>query len=73
MCMCMWPSESGTQKEGEHNEKREGFKKRNEKREEQEITEKAQHWAFPRGPPPQYYPGSNLLDFAVRMGSGEPG
>jgi hypothetical protein len=22
---------------------------------------KAQHRAFPRGPPPQYYPGSNLL------------
>ena len=34
---------------------------------------KAQHRAFPRGPPPQYYPGSNLLNFAVRMGSGEPG
>ena len=40
MCMCMWPSESGTQKEGEHNEKREGFKKRNEKREEKEIQKK---------------------------------
>ena len=36
-------------------------------------AEKAQHRAFPRGPPPQYYPGSNLLNFAVRMGSGEPG
>ena len=35
--------------------------------------QKAQHRAFPRGPPPQYYPGSNLLNFAVRMGSGEPG
>ena len=35
--------------------------------------EKEQHRAFPRGPPPQYYPGSNLLNFAVRMGSGEPG
>ena len=34
---------------------------------------KAQHRAFPRGPPPQYYPGSTLLNFAVRMGSGEPG
>eukprot|EP00964_Phaeocystis_antarctica_P135061 scaffold99409_cov66-Phaeocystis_antarctica.AAC.4 len=31
---------------------------------------KAQHRAFPRGPPPQYYPGSDLLNFAVRMGSG---
>ena len=36
-------------------------------------NQKAQHRAFPRGPPPQYYPGSNLLNFAVRMGSGEPG
>eukprot|EP00964_Phaeocystis_antarctica_P092558 scaffold59551_cov57-Phaeocystis_antarctica.AAC.2 len=25
------------------------------------------------GPPPQYYPGSNLLNFAVRMGSEERG
>ena len=32
-----------------------------------------QHPAFPRGPPPQYYPGSTLLNFAVRMGSGDPG
>ena len=37
------------------------------------TKQKAQHRAFPRGPPPQYYPGSNLLNFAVRMGSGEPG
>ena len=36
------------------------------------TKEKAQHRAFPRGPPPQYYPGSNQLNFAVRMGSGEP-
>ena len=42
-------------------------RKAREKREE-----KAQHRAFPRGPPPQYYPGSNLLNFAVRIGSGEP-
>ena len=27
-----------------------------------------QHPAFPRGPPPQYYLDSNLLNFAVRMG-----
>ena len=40
---------------------------------ETKEDEKAQHRAFPRGPPPQYYPGSNLLNFAVRMGSGEPG
>ena len=46
--------------------------KKREKRRKRD-SEKAQHWAFPRGPPPQYYPGSNLLDFAVRMGSGEPG
>ena len=39
----------------------------------EEEKQKAQHRAFPRGPPPQYYPGSNLLNFAVRMGSGEPG
>ena len=50
---------------------RKGLAKR---RKEGGITrEKAQHRAFPRGPPPQYYPGSNLLNFAVRMGSGEPG
>ena len=29
-------------------------------------------WAFPRGPPPQYYPISTELNFAVRMGSGDP-
>eukprot|EP00964_Phaeocystis_antarctica_P079003 scaffold49167_cov71-Phaeocystis_antarctica.AAC.4 len=40
---------------------------------ERDAKTKAQHRAFPRGPPPQYYPGSNLLNFAVRMGSGEPG
>eukprot|EP00967_Tisochrysis_lutea_P052236 scaffold64699_cov39-Tisochrysis_lutea.AAC.1 len=32
-----------------------------------------QHPAFPRGPPPQYYLGSTLLNCAVRMGSGDPG
>ena len=32
-----------------------------------------QHLAFPRGPPPQYYPDSILLNCAVRMGSGDPG
>jgi hypothetical protein len=47
--------------------------KKREKRRKRDESEKAQHWAFPRGPPPQYYPGSNLLNFAVRMGSGEPG
>eukprot|EP00962_Isochrysis_galbana_P051620 scaffold23111_cov117-Isochrysis_galbana.AAC.2 len=30
-----------------------------------------QHPAFPRGPPPQYYPGSTWLNFAVRLGSGD--
>ena len=30
------------------------------------------HWAFPSGPPPQYYPNSRQLNFAVRMGSGDP-
>ena len=43
------------------------------KRQATKEKQKAQHRAFPRGPPPQYYPGSNLLNFAVRMGSGEPG
>ena len=55
----------------------EGFKKKKRRKEEDKKEEKekqkAQHRAFPRGPPPQYYPGSNLLNFAVRMGSGEPG
>ena len=37
------------------------------------AKEKAQHPAFPRGPPPQYYLNSTPLNFAVRMGSGEPG
>ena len=31
-----------------------------------------QHPAFPRGPPPQYYLDSIELNFAVRMGSGDP-
>ena len=31
-----------------------------------------QHIAFPRGPPPQYYRYSRQLNFAVRMGSGDP-
>ena len=39
-----------------------------------ETTKKnQQHPAFPRGPPPQYYLDSILLNFAVRMGSGDPG
>ena len=46
--------------------KRETNKMKREKR-------KVQHPAFPRGPPPQYCPGSTPLNFAVRMGSGEPG
>ena len=39
------------------------------------YEQKAQHRAFPRGPPPQYYPGSDLLNFAdcSDRGSGEPG
>ena len=54
--------------------KEEEKKKENAKTKKMEHKkEKAQHRAFPRGPPPQYYPGSNLLNFAVRMGSGEPG
>ena len=50
-----------------------GKEKKSKEEEKKEKEEKAQHRAFPRGPPPQYYPGSNLLNFAVRMGSGEPG
>ena len=46
-------------KESRTKTRREVFKKRNEKREENRCK-KAQHRAFPRGPPPQYYPGSNL-------------
>ena len=42
-------------------------------RKEGYMVRKEQHRAFPRGPPPQYYPGSIQLNFAVRMGSGEPG
>ena len=56
-------------------ERKSKYEDRRETKEEErkEKEEKAQHRAFPRGPPPQYYPGSNLLNFAVRMGSGEPG
>jgi hypothetical protein len=43
--------------------RRKGIKKRREKK-------NVQHRAFPRGPPPQYYLGPLLLNFAVRMGSG---
>ena len=43
------------------------------KEERKEKEEKAQHRAFPRGPPPQYCLDSTQLNFAVRMGSGEPG
>jgi hypothetical protein len=46
------------------NEKRETGKPQVKKREKRRKrgVEKAQHRAFPRGPPPpQYYPGSNLL------------
>ena len=38
--------------------------------ERKEKEEKAQHRAFPRGPPPQYYPSQIQLNCAVRMGSG---
>jgi hypothetical protein len=51
-------------KSAEKSKKRETRRKRD--------AEKAQHRAFPRGPPPQYYPGSDLLNIAFRMGSGEP-
>ena len=37
-----------------------------------EETKNLQHPAFPRGPPPQYYLDSTELNFAVRMGSGDP-
>ena len=46
MCMCMHmhvhvaEREWYVTKEGEHNEKREGFKKRNEKQEENEMQKK---------------------------------
>ena len=36
-------------------------------------NENMQHSAFPRGPPPQYYPSSNQLIFPVRMGRVDPG
>ena len=67
-----------TRKRKRSTTKREVFKKCHEKRDKRDKRkrkerERAQHRAFPRGPPPQYYPGSNLLNFAVRMGSGEPG
>ena len=35
------------------------------------MQKSMQHLASPRGPPPQYYPDSNLLNSAVRMGRGD--
>ena len=53
--------------------RREERKQKERKHKMKREKRKVQHPAFPRGPPPQYYPGSTLLNFAVRMGSGEPG
>ena len=39
---------------------------------ETKVKKYVQHIAFPRGPPPQYYRYSRQLNFAVRMGSGDP-
>ena len=39
---------------------------------EKTAAQNMRQWAFPRGPPPQYYPISTELNFAVRMGSGDP-
>jgi hypothetical protein len=36
------------------------------------LRKNVQHIAFPRGPSPQYYRYSRQLNFAVRMGSGDP-
>jgi hypothetical protein len=36
-------------------------------------SKKMRQPAFPRGPPPQYYLVSIQLNFAVRMGSSDPG
>ena len=61
-------------KEGEHNEKREGFKKRNEKQEEKEMQKKRS--TGPSRvvlPHRSTTPARTCLNFAVRMGSGEPG
>jgi hypothetical protein len=62
-----------TKETKEREKKKEKKKEKKRKKEGEKERGKAQHRAFPRGPPPQYYPGSNLLNFAVRMGSGEPG
>ena len=59
-----------------HEEWEPGFQKRRKeekRRQGKERNKKRSTGPLPRGPPPQYYPGSNLLNFAVRMGSGEPG
>ena len=66
----MWMSAQGQHKDT--HVKGVAFKK-NRKGKERKQKKKRSHRAFPRGPPPQYYPGSNLLNLAARMGSGEPG
>ena len=53
--------------------RREERKQKERKNKMKREKRKVQHPAFPRGPPPQYCPGSTPLNFAVRMGSGEPG
>eukprot|EP00962_Isochrysis_galbana_P003647 scaffold1041_cov124-Isochrysis_galbana.AAC.8 len=59
----------GEERKGKRKKERkeEGKETGEQEREEQNV----QHPAFPRGPPPQYYPGSTRLNFAVRMGSGD--
>jgi hypothetical protein len=64
MCMCMHmhvhvaEREWYVTKEGEHNEKREGFKKRNEKQEEKEMQKKRSTGpsALPAWPPTAVLP-----------------
>eukprot|EP00962_Isochrysis_galbana_P048934 scaffold20571_cov111-Isochrysis_galbana.AAC.11 len=59
--MCITRPE-GEECKGRHRKRGKGWEKE---------WQNVQHPAFPRGPQPQYYPGSTRLNCAVRMGSGD--
>jgi hypothetical protein len=45
-------------------------KKKNETKKEQRKQKDLQHLDFARGPPPHYYPGQDVLNFADQTGCG---
>ena len=63
-----------TVKREEHlNRNRKSLKRKRKKRERKRKKEKERERTRKNEKEKQYYLGSNLLNFAVRMGSGEPG